>query len=92
MKRLSSILLGLLFFAGSYLIPALHHATCADDHAASGIDNCAICQITGTPIQSAPVPFAFIATVQQVSKLPLFVQQTTTSSRHTATQPRAPPA
>jgi hypothetical protein len=92
MKRLSAILVAILFVTGALMIPSLHRAHCADGHAAQEAGSCTICQTAHTPLQLSAIVLVPVDTVCLVDTLipaaPLLPQ----FSLRTATQARAPPA
>ncbi len=92
MKRLSAILLALLFVTGALIVPFIHQAYCADEQSEHEAGHCAICQIAHTPLQLSAVSLAPVDGVRTIDTLILPALVVTPFSPHAATQARAPPA
>ena len=91
LTKAAGILLFLLFVGGTVLLPAIHRAYCADNHAMHNASHCPICQLSNTPVITtssaiAPIGESIVSdnVVLQVSTIP-------TPSLRDATQARAPP-
>ncbi len=92
LTRILGLFLFLLFISGAVLVPAYHTAHCGDHVAATGNDDCPICQLGNTPTIAGVSLHSFDSACLFVCFLQVNSLMAVLPPLGSSAQARAPPA